>query len=557
MRGPRRIPLLAGAVAALVGITGCGGPRPPAHASARLVPADALVYLHLSTDPSRAALRSGLTLARRFPSFDSLRATWIRRLAASTGRVGAGAASGVQGIDRWVGREAALVVLSSSEPGSPSPPSTPGPAPTANPATELIVEVSDRRRVQALLDASPEKISTHYRGVAILHPAASSAAATATLASASPSAAATALVDRFLVSGPEVGVRQAIDLASGHGRSLGDDPVYAQALDGLPDDRLADGYVSVDGVRRVLTPRGGLWGTAGALLDRPSLRGVGVALTPVPRGARLRVHSILDRATAGSDPASAANFAASLDRAVPSTAAAYLGVAGLGAAVGRLIGAAGGRAGGLGALVGRARGALSAGDLAPITQSLSGALGGEVALFVIPHTPVPILAVIAHAPDEAATRLDLARLQAPLAALFTPASAAAGGEVPTFTESTVAGIDAFSLRLTAGLELDYAVFDHQLVLSTNPAALAAVRAAGPGLAASASYRQSMTGRPARVSSLAFASAAPLLALVEQTALARSPSYLGHRGDLDRVRAVGESSSVKGAQSTTEIFLSIP
>ena len=46
---------------------------PPASAAATLVPADALVYVHLSTDRDRAETRAAAKLAATFPSWPALR----------------------------------------------------------------------------------------------------------------------------------------------------------------------------------------------------------------------------------------------------------------------------------------------------------------------------------------------------------------------------------------------------------------------------------------------------------------------------------------------------
>ena len=49
---------------------GDGDGPPPADDAARLVPADALVFVHLSTDTSRPGTRDALKLARRLPGFE-------------------------------------------------------------------------------------------------------------------------------------------------------------------------------------------------------------------------------------------------------------------------------------------------------------------------------------------------------------------------------------------------------------------------------------------------------------------------------------------------------
>ncbi|HWI72060.1 MAG TPA: DUF3352 domain-containing protein, partial [Baekduia sp.] len=74
-------------VAAVVVLAAGGGgssgtSKPPASAAAQLVPADALVYVHLSTDPDRAQTRSAAKLAASFPSWKALRDGIVARLQA-------------------------------------------------------------------------------------------------------------------------------------------------------------------------------------------------------------------------------------------------------------------------------------------------------------------------------------------------------------------------------------------------------------------------------------------------------------------------------------------
>ena len=75
--------------------------------------------------------------------------------------------------------------------------------------------------------------------------------------------------------------------AGAKARSLADDPVYdARRSTALPADRVADGWASRDGVRRLLAPQGGLLGAAGVLLDQPALTGAGVGAHRPRRRAR-------------------------------------------------------------------------------------------------------------------------------------------------------------------------------------------------------------------------------------------------------------------------------
>src|SRR4051812_7719316 len=70
------------AVIAIAGGGDDGSAKPPASAAARLVPADALVYVHLSTDPDRSQTRDAAKVASSFPSWRTLRDGIVSRLQA-------------------------------------------------------------------------------------------------------------------------------------------------------------------------------------------------------------------------------------------------------------------------------------------------------------------------------------------------------------------------------------------------------------------------------------------------------------------------------------------
>src|ERR1700685_1387780 len=68
-------------------LSGGGSSEGPAPASgaATVVPADALLYVHLSTDGGRPATQSALALAEKFPGFPLLAARLGRTLGGSGG----------------------------------------------------------------------------------------------------------------------------------------------------------------------------------------------------------------------------------------------------------------------------------------------------------------------------------------------------------------------------------------------------------------------------------------------------------------------------------------
>ena len=510
----------AGLAALCLLLTGCGRGSGPATGAARLVPAGALVYLHISTDSSRDAVASASRLANRFPSYPRLRDAILGRLSASGGPVDV-----QRDVRPWLGHEAAIALLDSG---------------STTAGSLVVIDVSDRKRAGAFLRRGQGGASTTYAGTTIQR----------------LGAVSVAFVSHYLVIGQDATVRQAIDLAAGRGRSLAADPTFKAATRGLPSGRVADGYLTAAGVRSLLAPQGGLLGLAGTLLNHPALTATGIALSPAGAGARLMVHELLDPAVQRTSPQAFAPFSPSLAGAVPANALAYLGVAGLDRALGRLLGAAGRSGAALGAILARARGVLSPAQALSLGADLRALVGGQVAIWVTPSSPTPALAVLAEAPDEARTRFELAQLQAPLTRLFTVPSAGPG-QAPTFDQRDLGGIEVSSLRLAPGLELDYAIKSHQLVIATATAPILAALRPGPRLVGTHAYSEALSGRPSRVTSLLFLDFSQLLALGEQTGLSTSAAYARIRNDLQKVRAVGESSSGGVGQTTAEIFLSIP
>src|SRR5690348_6132211 len=77
--------LIALAVALPAVLFGSSGPKPPATGAASVVPADALAYVHLSTDQSRAPVTQAAALDRRLPGFYSLSNSVVGRVDAILG----------------------------------------------------------------------------------------------------------------------------------------------------------------------------------------------------------------------------------------------------------------------------------------------------------------------------------------------------------------------------------------------------------------------------------------------------------------------------------------
>lgn len=346
-------------VAVVLASGGGSSSSPPSGDAARLVPANALVYVHLSTDTGRGATARALKLARRFPSFGRLRDSLLRRL--QDPRCGTD-------IARQKGREAALALLSTQ---------------TGTAGSLVLVDTGKEHRTAQTKSCG--LVSQTYIG-------------------------------RFLAIGQQdsLTAARALAQAGAKGSSLANDPDFTRAMSGLPADRVAEAWASRDGVRRLLAPQGGLLGAAGVLLDQPALKGAAVGLVAHDKGVRLVVRSELDpkvRRRGTFKP-----FVPTLQSQAPKGVLAYLGVSGLSTALNRVLAAAGPSTAGLGSLLQRAGRQLDKQSGGRLTKQVLDVLKGEVGLTLTPAVPAPILTITAHArPDTAKT---LAQLETPIAGLL-------------------------------------------------------------------------------------------------------------------------------------------
>ena len=514
--GNRRVvTLVAGLVVAALAITGavraCGGAgdSAPPNEALRLMPDETLVYLTLSTDGDREAVRRARDLAERFTSYDRLRDALLQRLSGDDQPV-----DQARDVAPWAGDEAAFALVDSGQ-------STAG--------SLIAIAVTDEEKAREFLERNPrEAVRRTYKD----HETVRYGTVT------------TAFVDGFLVIGQDPTVQAAIDRVESDAPALEDDPVYRRATDGLPDGRVLTAYASASGLRRLLVPAGNLLGGISRVLDQPGLEGV--ALTAEADGEdrlRVRVHSALDpQAQRGRE------FEPTLVDDVPDGVLGYLGVSGLSGALQNLIVSQAG-----GAPLERLRRQLEQAAGSAVQEDLLALFDGEVALVLQRQAPAPIVSLIARTEDEAATRRVLDRLRAPLARLLRPE----GEPAPEWEPQDIGGSDAWTLRFPNGAGITYAVSRGRLILSTSADGVRAIAGGGDSLEDSDAFREVTESRPDRVGTLGFLDFSQLLELGEQTGLNDSREYLAVRDDLRRVRALGVSSSSREGESTAEILVSIP
>jgi hypothetical protein len=188
-------------------------------------------------------------------------------------------------------------------------------------------------------------------------------------------------------------------------------------------------------------------------------------------------------------------------------------------------------------------------------HAVTSLFAGETAVAISPG-PAPALLVVARVRDEAAARSELAALEAPLTALFSPAGSSAV-QVPELADHQVAGATVHELQLGPGVQLDFGVFKGLVAISTSVAAIDAVAQRSRAVADEAAYRATLSDRPDRLSSLVFGDFSRLLAFGEQTGLTSGAQTRELLPDLSRVRAIGLSSTSGERDTTTEITLEIP
>jgi hypothetical protein len=362
----RRVRAALGGVLALLVVavviaaaSGGGSSGPPPDEAAKLVPSTALVYVHLSTDTDRDATQAALKLAGRFPSFERLRNTLIRRL--QDPRCGTDLA-------KQHGKEAALALLNTQ----------------TGTAGSLV-----------LVDTGKEHKAAETKGCGLV---------------------SQTYIGRFLAIGQQESLTAARALARAGDKagSLARNPDFRTAMSGLPADRVADAWASADGVRRLLAPQGGVLGAAGVLLDQPGLKGAGLGLVAHDKSARLVVRSELDPKV--KRPETFKPFDPTLQEQAPKGVLGYLGVSGLSTALSRVLAAAGPQTEGLGALLRRAGRQLDQESGGRLTREVLSVLQGEVGVTLTAAIPAPVLTVVAHARKD--TARTLTQLEAPIARLL-------------------------------------------------------------------------------------------------------------------------------------------
>jgi Protein of unknown function (DUF3352) len=482
-----------------------------------LAPANSLAYLHVNLDPDTEQTAQAAEIAGRMP----LVARQV--IGQAIAQLDAGAPLAASS-EAWFGGEAALVVL----------------GPGAEPEQVELLETTDAdgaRRYAERVASGAQQTSSH-RDVEIAEDA---------------EGGASAVVDDFLVLGSSEGVRSVIDVATdGEGAdALAGDAVATQALDELPEHRVAEAYLSADGIEAfVASPRSSL-STFAPLVDSGAARGVAVALTAEDDGLSLATRSVLDPKRSEAEPgffAAFEEFEPELPDELQPDSLAYLGLGEPAETITGLLRQATVRAPGIAAgytdLIEGLRGDFDV----DLQRDLLEALAGEAAFAVVPReepesgapalpsagTLTPYLEFLADDVDSDRAREALARLQGPIARSLDPELGA-----PVFEQEAFGDVQAEVLRLSPVAQIVYATVDSMLLIANDAAAVEWLAEDGDdSLAESDRYRETVDGLPDEPALLAYLDLRGLLAYAERSGLAEDTAYATFAPDLRRLGSLG-------------------
>lgn len=508
---------------------------PPADDAVQLVPDDALGYLHLNVDPDTGQYQDARDIAARIPTITKqLTARLLSRLPGPSGAP----PDFDRDIEPWFGGQAALTVVPSGE----------------RAAEEVqLLQVNDDDAAMKFADsvATGTPKTTDYRNVSV---------------SVDRRGLASAIVGGFLAIGRESGVRDVIDAQSGAAGtgSLADDPNARKARDALPDNRLADAYLSADGIAELVgNPRGPL-ATLDAAVDPTASDGVAMAAVASDQGIEFDIRSELDEARAKAQPgffAAFPSFDPTLTDSLPADSLAYVGIADPGHTLVSLIEQASADQPGLAAAVaGLVKRVKQLGKV-DLETDLLPSLGGEAAFALqpasrgsggelAPASGVPYLEFLSSGVDTTRAGRALASLQAPIAEALNPR----GGQAPTFSQKKVGGVTAHSVRLSPTVNLTYAIAGSVLLIATDPAAVDQLASDFGGLEDDDAFREATSGLPHSVSLISYFNLDGLITLGEQAGLAQDPAYETFAPEIRKLRSLALTVQQSPTELATDVRL---
>jgi len=403
---------------------------------------------------------------------------------------------------------------------------------------------------------------------------------------------ATALVGGLLAIGRKSGVRDAIDAhsAAKGTASLADDPAAGAARNALPHKRLADAYLSEDGIGRLIANPRGTLGPLSSLIEPRASRGVAAALVAGDEGLDLDLRSELDPDRARARPgffSAFPPFEPTLASSLSADSLGYVGIADPAKALGSLLKQARAEEPGLATAVRPLVKRVKELGNVDLQQDLLPSLGGQAALALepspggggggpgknrganargrsrnaplapppstgtIPNSETPFVVFLGSGIDAARARRALARLQAPIAHALEPSK-----QAPAFSERKLGEVTARSLRLSPTVNLTYAIVESMLVVATDPAAVDQIAAGEHRLDQADLFEAATEDMPGHVSVLGYLNLEGLIALAEHAGLSEDPAYATFAPEIRRLHALGLTVKSSDRELSTDLRLVI-
>jgi hypothetical protein len=496
-----------------------GDECPPPDDAAEIVPADALAYIHANADPDTQQYEELSATVGPVPNF---REQIVARALALIPGPGGDPPDYARDIEPWFGGEAAIALI-------------PGPAQSTE--RVFLLEVDDREGAVGYA----EKIAAglpqpeDYRGVEL---------------TTDQRDVATAQIEGFLAIGSRSGVRAIIDTGTGarDAASLADDDLASEVRDELPDHRFAELWITRAGSSDLVAASSGTLASLAPFLSPGSTDGAAAAIFADDGAIGLAARSALDPDRAKTAPgffAAFPGFEPSLPERLPEDSLAYLGIGDPGSTVRELLGQAAADAPGIASGFDDLVDALRR-DEVDIEGDLLPALGDEGAFAVGPHAPVPYLEFVSEGVDEDRARRALAALQKPVAESVDPET---GLQAPVFDEGEIEGVEANSLRVSATVELTYAVFDGLLAVASDPAGIEQLAGGDGGLDEAGRFESATEEFEDEVSVLAYFDLRELIERGIEIGLAQVPAFNTFAEDFRSLEALGIS--VRSSEDTLE------
>jgi len=544
----RRAAVVLGALALIAAIAflvvpslPCGAPGgdtcAPDDDAIALVPADSLAYVHANLERGSDQYDAAVTVANRTPLLtEQVLGRILPFFLGGSGQP----PSFSDDIEPWFGGEIAIVVV-------------PGGAGTQQVQMLEVTDTEGAREYEASI-AAGEPEPEDYQGTDLRQDG---------------RGLATAIVDDFLLIGSADGVRSIIDVTANveGADSLDADSNATDALEALPAERLAEAYLSAEGIDSFLALSDGALAPFESLVDSGVSQGAAVSLSADEGGLRFATRSLLDpdrSEEAGGFFAAFSSFEPELPAELAPDTLAYAGFGNADETVSALLGQATIRAPGIATgiteLVDRLR--KSAG--VDIAEDLLPALNGEGALAVAPRptvedasaapasedeipddlqspdapetiapgqSDVPYAEFLASDVDEEAAREALAGLQGEFAESVDPRIAN-----PIFREETFGDVEAQVLRRSPGDVLAYAVHESQLVIADDAAPLERLDSdPDSGLAGSEAYVSATEDLAEAPSFIAYFDLGGLVATAERLGAGGEGPFATFAEDLRRLQ----------------------